>query len=75
MKKKVAEQLIIYQAKNGAIEFCDDFEQDTVWGNLNQIAELFGRDKSVVSRHIKNIFKSGELEEKATVAKIATVKK
>jgi len=75
VKKKIAKQLIIYQAKNGAIEFRGDFELDTVWGNLNQIAELFGRDKSVVSRHIKNIFTSGELEEKATVAKIATVQK
>ena len=63
----------IYQAKRGRIEFRGDFEGDTVWGNLNQIAELFGRDKSAVSRHIRNVFKSGELEAKATVAKIATV--
>jgi hypothetical protein len=64
---------IIYQAKSGRIEFRGDFVKDTIWGSLQQIADLFGRDKSVISRHIKNIFKSGELEQKATVAKIATV--
>jgi len=75
MKTNKQKNLIIYQAKSGKIEFRGDFERDTVWGSLNQIAELFGRDKSVISRHIKNIFKSEELEEKATVAKIATVQK
>ena len=67
--------MVIYQAKSGRIEFRGDVDGDTVWGNLNQIAELFGRDKSVISRHIRNVFKSGELEAKATVAKIATVQK
>ncbi|KKT25743.1 MAG: Death-on-curing protein [Candidatus Magasanikbacteria bacterium GW2011_GWA2_43_9] len=74
-KQTPTNNLAIYQAKNGAIEFRGDFEQETVWGNLNQIADLFGRDKSVVSRHIKNIYKTGELNETATVAKIATVQK
>lgn len=71
MKKNVKE-IVIYQAKNGQIEFRGDFDRDTVWGSLNQIAELFGRDKSVVSRHIKNIFQSQELEPGVAVAKIAT---
>lgn len=71
MKKNVKE-IVIYQAKSGQIEFRGDFDRDTVWGSLNQIAELFGRDKSVVSRHIKNIFQSQELEPEAAVAKIAT---
>jgi len=75
MKNKPIKNIAIYQAKSGAIEFRGDFEQDTIWGNLNQIADLFGRDKSVISRHIKNIYKSRELEEVATVAKIATVQK
>lgn len=44
-----------------------------MWATLNQIAEVFGRDKSVVSKHIKDIYESEELLEKATVAKIATV--
>lgn len=71
MKKNVKE-IVIYQAKSGQIEFHGDFACDTVWGSLNQIAELFGRDKSVISRHIKNIFQSQELEPGAAVAKIAT---
>lgn len=46
---------------------------ETVWLSLNEICLLFGRDKSVISRHIKKIFKEGELTEKETVAKNATV--
>lgn len=45
---------------------------DTVWLSLNQISELFGRDKSTISRHITNIFKEGELERNSVVAKNAT---
>lgn len=71
MKKNVKD-IVIYQAKSGQIEFRGDFKRDTVWGSLNQISELFGRDKSVISRHIKNIFKSQELEPNSVVAKIAT---
>ncbi len=67
------QKLIIYQGKKGEIKFQGDFNNETIWGNLNQIAGLFGRDKSVISRHIKNIFKTGELKENSTVAKIATV--
>ncbi len=70
---KLQKQLVIYQTKSGAIQFRGDFNRETIWASLNQIAELFGRDKSVISRHIKNIFNSGELDPKATVAKIATV--
>ncbi len=70
MKEK--KDIIIYQSKTGKIEFKGDFEKDTVWGSLNQIADLFGRDKSVISRHIRNIFKTGELNKNSVVAKIAT---
>ena len=62
----------IYQAENGEIEFNGDIQKETIWANLNQISKLFGRDKSVISRHIKNIFNSGELDRDSTVAKIAT---
>lgn len=71
-REKSNTNVVIYQAKNGQIEFRGDFKRDTVWGNLNQIADLFGRDKSVISRHIRNIFKSQELEPNSVVAKIAT---
>ncbi len=75
MKKgdKKTKEVIIYQAKSGAIEFKGDFGKETIWASLDQIAHLFGRDKSVVSRHIKDIFKQKELDPKATVAKNATV--
>ena len=71
-EKIMNKKIVIYQARSGKIEFRGDFKKDTVWGSLNQIAELFGRDKSVISRHIKNIYKSLELQEKSVVAKIAT---
>jgi len=69
MKKEV----IIYQAKSGAIEFRGDFKRETIWATLDQIAAIFGRDKSVVSRHLKNIYIEKELDKKVTVAKNATV--
>ena len=47
-------------------------EQETVWLSLNQMASLFGRDKSVISRHLNNVFNSKELEENSTVAFFAT---
>ena len=72
MENKRRKKPIIYQAKSGQIAFRGDWERETVWGNLNQITELFGRDKSVISRHIKNIFKSGELEPDSVVAIFAT---
>ena len=72
VKNNQRKELVIYQAKSGKIEFRGDFKRDTIWGNLNEIAELFSRDKSVISRHINNIFKSGELELNSVVAKIAT---
>lgn len=62
----------LFQSSNGMIEFKSDSEHETIWASLDQIAQLFGRDKSGISRHIKNIFKSGELDEFSTVAKIAT---
>ena len=51
-------ELLIYQGKNGEIILKEYIENDTIWANLNQISELFNRDKSVVSRHIKNIFEN-----------------
>ncbi|MFC1608666.1 RhuM family protein, partial [Patescibacteria group bacterium] len=73
MKNKNIKEIVIYQAKSGKIEFKGDFKKETIWGTQQQIADLFGRDKSVISRHIKNIFNSGELDKDSTVAKIATV--
>ncbi len=75
MKKKPANStkgIVIYQAKNGVIELRGDIARETVWATLDQIAQVFGRDKSVISRHFKNIFKEGELEQNSVVAKNAT---
>ena len=66
-------ELIIYQGKNGEIEFKGDIQKETLWANLQEIANLFETDKSGISRHIKNIYQSRELDPKTTVAKIATV--
>lgn len=64
--------IIIYQTDEGETQLEVNLQEETVWLNLNQLAELFGRDKSVISRHLRNIFKTGELEQKAVVANFAT---
>jgi hypothetical protein len=66
-------EIIVYQSKDGKTSVEVALKENTLWLSLNQIAKLFGRDKSVVSRHLNKIFSSGELEKKATVAKNATV--
>ena len=71
-KKKFENKLVIYQTKSGALELRGDLEKETVWASLDQMAAVFGRDKSVVSRHLKNIFNEGELKREAVVAKNAT---
>ncbi|MFZ2283657.1 MAG: virulence protein RhuM/Fic/DOC family protein [Lutibacter sp.] len=65
-------EIIIYK-KDNQVEVEITYDNESLWLNLNQIAELFDRDKSVISRHIKNIFKEEELAYYATVAKNATV--
>ena len=68
MKNKGPEEVMIYQAKCGAIEFRGDLEQDTMWGNLNQVAALFNVQKPAISKHLKNIYKEEELNKEATVS-------
>lgn len=65
----------LYQTPDGQVRLDVRLERETVWLSLNQMSELFGRDKSVISRHLRNIFASGELERKATVAKNATAQR
>lgn len=71
----IEKEWLVYQWKNGEILLREDAKQDTIWANLNQISDLFTKNKSTISRHIKNIYESGELDKKWTVAKIATVQK
>ncbi|MFZ1654771.1 MAG: virulence protein RhuM/Fic/DOC family protein [Candidatus Moraniibacteriota bacterium] len=73
MAKHAAKKgLVLYQAKSGAIELKGDVKKETLWASLDQIAQVFERDKSVISRHIKNIFKESELKRPAVVAFFAT---
>lgn len=65
--------LIMYTTEDGLTKIEVTFDEDTVWLSLEQMAELFQRNKSTISRHIKNIFSEGELRQEATVAKFATV--
>jgi hypothetical protein len=62
--------IAIYEGPSGVIEV--RVESETVWLDLMRIAVLFGRDKSVISRHLRNVFKEGELERDAVVANFAT---
>jgi hypothetical protein len=65
-------QILIYQTEDGATRIETRMVDETVWLSLNQMAELFQRDKSVISKHIKNIFREGEVEREAVVANFAT---
>ena len=65
-------EIIIYKAKDGHVELNVSLSEETVWLSLKQIAELFGRDKSVISRHLLNIFKNNELDKNSVVANFAT---
>jgi prophage maintenance system killer protein len=64
--------IVLYQAPDGKAALDVRLEDETLWLNLNQMAGLFERDKSVISRHLGNIFKSGELEKNSVVAFFAT---
>jgi hypothetical protein len=62
--------IVIYRAKGGKAELEVKLEKETVWLTQKQISFLFGTDRTVISRHLHNIFKSGELEEKSNVQKM-----
>ena len=61
-------EVLLYQTEDGQTKLETRFAGSTVWLSLAQLADLFQRDRSVISRHIKNIFESGELKPEATVA-------
>lgn len=65
-------ELMMYQTEDGQTKIDVRMENETVWLSLDQMAELFQRDKSTISRHIRNIFAEGELDREAVVAKFAT---
>src|SRR3990172_8678539 len=68
-------EVVLYEAPDGEVQLDVRLERESVWLSLDQMTKLFRRDKSVISRHLRNIFVSKELDRKATVAKNATVQK
>ena len=65
--------IVVYES--GEIELKVSIEKDTLWASINDIAKVFNIDRSVVSRHIKNIFKDNELDEKGVCADFAQTTK
>ncbi|MDD6049709.1 MAG: virulence RhuM family protein [Clostridiales bacterium] len=66
----MANNMMIYTTADGLTKVETTFDQETVWLTKDQMAELFQRDRSVISRHIKNVFAEGELDEKSNVQKM-----
>lgn len=71
-KKTQKSQALIYQTKDGAIEFKLDKKKETIVANINQIADLFGVQKAAISKHLNNIFNEGELEQNPVVSILET---
>ena len=65
-------EVVLFEAQDGGVRLDAHLEQETVWLSLGQMVELFERDKSVISQHLRNVFTSGELARSAVVAKNAT---
>ena len=63
--------IIIYTTEDGLTKIDATFDGDTVWLSIDQMAELFQRDRSVIGKHVRNIFKEGELQKESVWAKFA----
>ena len=68
---EIKNQIEIYQANGGSTQIDVQFEQETVWLTQAQIAELFERDRTVIGRHISNVFNENELDEHVACANFA----
>ena len=68
-------ETVIYQSKTGSLELRADNLSETIWLTQQQVAQLFDIKKAAVSKHVKNIFESGELDRSPTVSKMETVQK
>lgn len=66
-------QFLLYKTEDGSIRVETRMHNETIWLTINQMTELFDVDKSGISRHLKNVYESGELDKNSTVAKFATV--
>ena len=63
----------IYRSQDGSVQLNVKLENETVWLTQSQMAELFGRDRTVITRHINNCYKEGELDKNITCAKFAHI--
>lgn len=75
MRKPNENKVVIYQSKSGSLELKASMHEETIWLTQQQAAELFDVQKAAISKHIKNIFDSEELDSRATVSKMETVQK
>ncbi len=66
-------ELVLYRSKDGAIQLDAQLERKTIWLDAHQMSELFGRDRTVILKHLRNVYTTGELDREATCAKIAQV--
>ena len=69
--KNIKNQIIVYQTKTGAIQLKGDALKETIWATQAQIADVFGSERSVITKHIRNILKDKELKENSVCAKFA----
>lgn len=65
-------EIIFYQTEDGETKLSVNLQDETVWLSLDQMAQLFQRDKSTISKHIKNVYEEGELIQSSVVANFAT---
>ena len=63
--------ILMYTTEDGLTKIEATFENDTVWLSIDQMADLFQRDRSVIGKHVRNIFKEGELNKESVWAKFA----
>jgi len=71
--KKQPTDIVLYKSKDEKIQLDVQLEKETVWLDAHKMAELFGRDRSVILKHIHNIYNTKELVRKSTCAKIAHI--
>ena len=70
MSEITGNKIEIFQSENGEIEFRGDLKNETIWANQKQIVEIFEKDRTVITRHINNILRDNEVDEKSNVQKM-----
>lgn len=68
--EELKNELVVFQTDSGTLELRKDMDQDTVWANQADLAFLYNKDQSVISKHIRNIFKDEEVDEKSNMQKM-----